>query len=80
VLRASRLDLAPADAAPDAPLASRVTVEDVTYLGDQRRCTVNAGGERIHLLLPSATAKPQAGAPAMLFARHDAIACLSEHR
>jgi ABC-type Fe3+/spermidine/putrescine transport system ATPase subunit len=78
VLRASRLDLAPLDAAPDAPLASPVMVEDVTYLGDQRRCTVTAGDERIHLLLSSAAAKPAPGTPAMLFARHDAIACVSE--
>jgi putative spermidine/putrescine transport system ATP-binding protein len=79
VLRASRLDLAPADAVPDAPLASRVTVEDATYLGDQRRCVVKAGEERIHLLLPSGSAKPAPGAAAMLFARQDAIACVSEH-
>jgi putative spermidine/putrescine transport system ATP-binding protein len=79
VLRASRLDLAPADAAPATPLASRVTVEDVTYLGDQRRCVVNAGGERIQLLLPSGSQRPEAGTPAMLFARHDAIACVAEH-
>jgi len=78
VLRASRLDLAPAGAAVDAPLAVPVVVEEVTYLGDVRRCTVAAGTERIQLLLPTGAARPEPGAPATLVARHDAIACLTE--
>ena len=78
VLRASRLDLAPAGAAVDAPLAIPVVVEEVTYLGDVRRCTVAAGAERIQLLLPTGAARPVPGMPATLVARHDAIACLAE--
>jgi putative spermidine/putrescine transport system ATP-binding protein len=78
VLRASRLDLAPAGAVVDAPLASPVMVEEVTYLGDIRRCTVAAGAERIQVLLPTGGARPEPGTPATLVARHDAIACLAE--
>lgn len=78
VLRASRLDLAPAGAEVDAPLASPVVVEEVTYLGDVHRCTVSAGTERIQLLLPTGTARPVPGAAATLVARHHAIACLAE--
>jgi hypothetical protein len=55
-----------------------VVVEEVTYLGDVRRCTVAAGAERIQLLLPTGAARPEPGAPATLVARHDAIACLAE--
>jgi hypothetical protein len=78
VLRASRLGLAAPGSVIDAPLASAVVVEDVTYLGDMRRCTVAAGAERIQVLLPTAAERPSPGASALLFAHHDAIACLAE--
>jgi putative spermidine/putrescine transport system ATP-binding protein len=78
VLRASRLALLPADAATDAPLAHAVTVEETTYLGDARRCTVRAGAERIHVLLPSTQPRPAPGARMTLSAPPEAIAFLDE--
>jgi putative spermidine/putrescine transport system ATP-binding protein len=78
VLRASRLELRPAGSTADAPLASPVVVEEVTYLGDVRRCTVTAGAERILLLLPTGNERPEPGSRHLLVARHDAIACLAE--
>jgi putative spermidine/putrescine transport system ATP-binding protein len=78
VLRASRLGLAAPGSVIDAPLASAVVIEDVTYLGDVRRCTVSAGAERILVLLPTGAERPVPGASALLFAPHDAVACLAE--
>jgi putative spermidine/putrescine transport system ATP-binding protein len=78
VLRSSRLGLAAAGAVVQAPLTSSVMVEDVTYLGDVRRCTVSAGAERIQLLLPTAAPAPEPGMPATLVGHADAIACLAE--
>jgi putative spermidine/putrescine transport system ATP-binding protein len=78
VLRASRLGLVPVGSEVEAPLASPVVVEEVTYLGDVRRCIVAAGAERIQILLPTSAERPEPGSAALLVARHDAIACLAE--
>jgi putative spermidine/putrescine transport system ATP-binding protein len=78
VLRASRLHLAPPGESPDAPLAWPVQVEDVTYLGDVRRCTVAAGHERIQVLLPTEAGRPEPGAAATLVARPEAMTCVAD--
>jgi putative spermidine/putrescine transport system ATP-binding protein len=78
ILRSSRLALLQPDAAVEAPLAAAARIEEVTYLGDARRCIVAAGAERIEVLVPTGAPRPEPGAPALLVGRHDAIACIAE--
>lgn len=80
VLRAARLNLAPAERTPDtARLAVPVSVTAITYLGDVTQVDVTApGGHAVRVLRPTTLPDPAVGDRLTLWAEAPAIAFLNE--